>query len=174
MIEETKIKSVVFNQALLELEDAYINELEDMLISKLMEQKSVQLHGNFDEVIEFAGKTNYKIRLRRPNKNVWSIPFREFRESIRKVLRIGTSGLLNNGSQNAVLKKAKIDFPTTLLLNVLPEQEYKNRSFVGNPVVHPTYGEGSVMRISDSGNVEVQFKERIVRLKPNFIKLKTN
>jgi len=174
MIEETKIKSVIFNQALLELEDTYINELEDMLISKLMEQKTIRLHGNFDEVIEFAGRTNYKIRLRRPNKNVWSIPFREFRESIRKVLRIGTSGLYNNGSQNALLKKEKIDFPTALLLNILPEKEYKNRSFVGNPVIHPTYGDGEVIRISDSGNVEVQFKDRMVHLKPNFIKLKTN
>jgi len=81
---------------------------------------------------------------------------------------------LNNGSQNTLPKKEKIDLPTTLLLNVLPELEYKNRSFVGNPVVHPTYGEGKVIRISDSGNVEVQFKERLVRLKPNFIKLKTN
>jgi hypothetical protein len=174
MIEETKFKSVEFNQALLELEDAYINELEDMLISKLMEQKTIQLQGNYDEVIEFAGKTNYKIRLRIPNKNVWSIPFREFRESIRKVLRIGTSGLMDNSNQSALLKKVRIDFPTALLLNVLPEKEYKNRSFVGNPVVHPTYGDGCVIRISDSGNVEVQFKDRMVRLKPNFIKLKTN
>ena len=174
MIEETKFKSVVFNQALLELEDTYVNELEDMLISTLMEQKTVQLQGNIDEVIEFAGRTNYKIRLRRPNKNVWSIPFRDFRESIRKVLRIGTSGLLDNGSQDTILKKEKIDFPTALLLNVLPEKEYKKRSFVGNPVVHPTYGDGRVIRISDSGNVEVQFKDRMVRLKPNFIKLKTN
>ena len=78
MIEETKFKSLIFNQALLELEDAYINELEDMLLSKLMADKEVQLHGNFNEVIEFAGRTNYKIRLRRPNKNVWSIPLREF------------------------------------------------------------------------------------------------
>ena len=61
-----------------------------------------------------------------------------------------------------------------MLLNVLPEKEYKKRSFVGNPVIHPTYGEGIVVRISDTGNVEVQFKERLVRLKPNFIKLKTN
>jgi hypothetical protein len=89
-------------------------------------------------------------------------------------LRIGTSGLLDNGNQNSVLKREKIDLPTVLLLNVLPEKEYKKRSFVGNPVIHPTYGEGIVVGISDTGNVEVQFEERLVRLKPNFIKLKTN
>jgi len=174
MIEENKFSTADFNKALLELEDHYINELENMLISKLMEQKSVQLEGLSDEVIEFAGRTNYKIRLRRPNKNVWSIPFRDFRESIRKVLRIGTSGLLKDNNVSSVPKKEKIDYPIVLLLNVLPEKEYKTRSFVGNPVVHPTLGDGKVMRISESGNVEVQFKDRTVRLKSSFIKLKTN
>jgi len=174
MIEETKFTTADFNKALLELEYHYINELENLLISKLMEQKSVQLEGLADEVIEFAGRTNYKIRLRRPNKNVWSIPFRDFRESIRKVLRFGTSGLLKDNETEPIPKKIKIEYPIALLLNVLPEKEYKTRSFVGNPVIHPTLGDGKVIRISESGNVEVQFKDRTVRLKPNFIKLKTN
>ncbi len=171
MIEPTKIKFSDLRQALQELEAQFVNELEDMLISQLMEKKSVQLYGQKDEVLEFAGKTNYKIRLRRPQKNVWSVSFKDFRESIRKVLRNGTSRLVSEGTPLA--KRNKLDLPTSLLLNVLPAQEYENRSFIGNKVTHPMWGEGNIVSISDSGNVEVQFTERIVTLKPNFIKLET-
>ena len=59
--------------------------------------------------------------------------------------------------------------------NYDPSAKFEEQfSFVGNPVIHPTLGDGKVIRISDSGNVEVQFKDRTVRLKPNFIKLKMN
>ncbi len=173
MIEPNKFSSADLNQALHELEDRYIDELEDMLISQLMDQKSVQLYGETDEVLEFAGRTNYKIRLRRPNKNVWSISFKDFRESIRKVLRTGPSKILDENDSTAVAKEENIDYPTTLLLHVLPNDEYKNRSFVGNRVIHPTWGDGRIVSILDSGNVEVEFPDRKVVLKPNFIKLIT-
>jgi hypothetical protein len=171
MIETSKDKFSTLDQAMFNLEELYINELEDMLFSHLMENKRIQLAGNVSEIIEFAGKTNYKIRLRRPNKNVWAIPFKDFRESIRMVLRAGTDKLKVN--ENSISSpSAEMKFATSLLLNILPEKEYKTRSFVGKRVVHPKWGEGKILTISDSGNVDVQFKERVARLKPNFIKLK--
>lgn len=171
MIESTKIKASNFDQALVDLEDHFIDEIESMLLSRLIEQKSIHLNGVENETIEFAGKTNYKILLRRPNKNVWSIPFKEFRDSIRKVLRVGTDSLTVHEDQKSAVGK-DIKFETSLLLNVLPEKEYEVRSFVGNKVMHPHWGEGKIIYISETGNVEVQFKDRVVRLKPNFIKLK--
>lgn len=173
MIEPSKITSSDLNQALHELEDLYIDELENMLMSQLMDQKSVHLYGKTDEILEFAGRTNYKIRLRIPNKNVWSISFKDFRESIRKVLRTGPSKILDGNGSTTPTREENLDYPTNLLLHVLPNDEYKNRSFVGNKVNHPTWGVGKIVSISDSGNVEVEFTNRKVILKPNFIKLVT-
>jgi hypothetical protein len=171
MIETPKNKFSTLDQAMFNLEEIYINELEDMLFSRLIEDKRIQLDGDVNEIIEFAGKTNYKIRLRRPNKNVWAIPFKNFRESIRAVLREGTDKLkIKENHSNSQSNEMK--FATSLLLNILPEKEYNIRSFVGKRVVHPKWGEGKILSISDSGNVDVQFKDRVVRLKPNFIKLK--
>ena len=171
MIETSKEKLSTLDQAMFNLEELYINELEDMLFSRLIENERIQLAGNASEIIEFAGKTNYKIRLRRPNKNVWAIPFKDFRESIRMVLRAGTDKLKVK-ENNTSSPSAEMKFATSLLLNILPEKEYETRSFVGKRVVHPKWGEGKILTISDSGNVDVQFKERVARLKPNFIKLK--
>ncbi len=172
MINTSKLKSLEFNQALYEIEDRYVNELENMLISKLIEEKSVHLHGKYREILEFAGRTNYKIRLKIPNKNVWSISFRDFRESIRKVLRTGKIFEYNQENMNSALDNELFDLPICLLLHVLPTKEYENRSFVGNKVIHPTLGNGKVISISDSGNVDVEFEDRVAKLRPNYIKLK--
>ncbi len=172
MINTSKLKSLEFNQALYEIEDRYVNELENMLISKLIEEKSVHLHGKYREILEFAGRTNYKIRLKIPNKNVWSISFRDFRESIRKVLRTGKIFEYNQENMNSAPDNELFDLPICLLLHVLPTKEYENRSFVGNKVIHPTLGNGKVISISDSGNVDVEFEDRVAKLRPNYIKLK--
>ncbi|MFZ0389385.1 MAG: hypothetical protein WAN36_02915, partial [Calditrichia bacterium] len=121
--------------------------------------------------LEYAGKTNFKIRFKRPNKNVWSVPFQDFRESIRHVLR---EGRLNAVEAEEDHQKETMDLPTLLLLHVLPDEEFARRSFVGNKVDHPTMGEGRIVRITASGNVVVEFLERQVKLKPGFIKLKTS
>jgi hypothetical protein len=171
MLESQKNKFSTLDQAIFNLEELYINELEDMLYSRLIEDKRIELNGNVKETIEFAGKTNYKIRLRRPNKNVWAIPFKDFREAIRVVLRIGTHKL--KVKENLGYSPShEIKYATSLLLNILPEKEYQQRSFVGKRVVHPKWGEGKILSISESGNADVQFRDRVVRLKPNFIKLK--
>jgi ribosomal protein L19E len=174
MIKTSKLKSEDFSQTFSEMENRYIEELEEMLLSKLISEKSIHLSGKYDETLEFAGRTNYKIRLRVPNKNVWSISFRDFRESIRKVLRNGIiteSEFVEDktGATEKVFKQL-----TTLLLHVLPEEEYIERSFIGNSVIHPTLGSGKVISISDSGNVEVEFRDKIAKLKPNYIQLKTS
>jgi hypothetical protein len=172
MIEPGKLTSSDLNVALQDLEDSSIVELENMLISELLAKKSIRLHGRFEEVLEFAGRTNYKIRLRQPNKTVWSVSYKDCRESIRKVLRLGTPTIFGEGQISRTDKKDQLDHHTTLLLNILPEQEYEMRSFIGNPVVHPNWGIGRLTRINENGNIEVQFEDRTVRLKPDFIKLK--
>ncbi len=172
MINESRLTSTDFKKVFSELEESCVGELEDLLLSRLMENKSVVVPGTDEEILEFAGRTNYKIRLKRPNKNVWSITFQEFRESIRKVLRKGRLDEFNGKAKSQGEKGNGFDLPTQLLLHVLPNEEYRRRSFVGNTVVHPTMGEGAVVGISDSGNVEVEFQERVVMLKPGFVKLK--
>ncbi|MBN2366565.1 MAG: hypothetical protein JXL67_10390 [Calditrichaeota bacterium] len=173
MINPAQITSSDLNKALHDLEDHYIDEIEDILISTLMEKKSVQLHGDIDEVLEFAGRTNYKLLLRRPHKNVWSVSFKDFRESVRKVLRRGPEKVLDR-ENNSGSKKENLDLPTHLLLHVIPENEYQSRSFVGNKVVHSKWGIGEILSISESGNVKVEFNGRHVVLKPNFIELQTD
>ncbi len=172
MIEPAKLTSCDLNQAIEDLENRYIGEIENLLISTLMEQKSVHLHGDVDEVLEFAGRTNYKILLRRPNKNVWSVSFKDFRESVRKVLRTGPEKILDE--ENSGSKNDDLDLPTHLLLHVLPEDEYENRSFVGNRVLHSKWGTGEILGILESGNVRVKFDGKQVMLKPDFVKLDTH
>jgi hypothetical protein len=174
MIKPSKLKSEDFCQTLSEMEDRYIEELEEMLISKLISEKSVHLAGKHEETLEFAGRTNYKIRLRVPNKNVWSISFRDFRESIRKVLRKGIVSESEFEEDKSRATEKLLDQLTTLLLHILPEEEYKERSFIGNKVTHPTLGSGKVISISDSGNVEVEFRDKVAKIKPNYIQLKTS
>lgn len=172
MIDPLNFKSANFKETFEELEEAYLDELGESLIRRLMEKKSVELPGAAKEVLEFAGRTNYKIRLKRPNKNVWSVSFQDFREAIRKVLRKGRLNSLEGQNEKSAESTGPFDLPTSMLLHILPDDEYKKRSFVGNRVIHPTMGEGRVVHITDTGNVEVKFDERIVKLKPTFVKLK--
>lgn len=172
MIKPTHFTSCDFKNTFEALEEHFLDELEGLLVSKLMEQKSITLPNAENEVVEFAGRTNYKIRLKRPNKSVWSVSFQEFRESIRTVLRNGGLDPLQvNGEKPA--KKRNMELPTLILLHILPDEEYKSRSFVGNQVEHQTMGEGEVLGITNKGNVEVKFDDRKVMLKPRFVKLKS-
>ncbi|MFN2126714.1 MAG: hypothetical protein ACK2TU_02545, partial [Anaerolineales bacterium] len=66
------------------------------------------------------------------------------------------------------------ELPTNMVLHILSDEEYASRSFVGNAVEHPTLGLGKVMAISDSGNVEVKFRDRVATLKPGYVRLKKN
>lgn len=174
MIEVKELKSENLSQILNETEEMFVNELENMLLSKLIEEKSIRIQGQHEEVLEFAGRTNHKIRLRVPNKNVWSVSFRDLGDTIRKVLRTGSifSDEFVNG--NSKYGDQVFDHHTNLLLHILPQKEYEKRSLVGNEVVHSSLGHGKVIRISETGNVVVKFEDRTVRLKPNFIKLRTS
>lgn len=174
MIEVTELKSENLSQILNETEEVFVNELENMLLSKLIEEKSIRIQGQYEEVLEFAGRTNHKIRLRVPNKNVWSVSFRDLGESIRKVLRTGSIFSDEIVSGNSKSGDQVFDHHTNLLLHILPQKEYEKRSLVGNEVVHSSLGYGKVISISESGNVVVKFEDRTVRLKPNFIKLRTS
>lgn len=171
MIESKKFSSPNFNENFQQLEKLFVDELEQKVVSTLVEKRTIVLPGTRDEVLEFAGRTNYKLRLKRPNKNVWSVPLQTFRESIRKVLREGKLTPLEQNAKAPRNKSGEDALATLLLLHILPEEEYYLRSFVGNQVHHPTLGEGKVVRITDSGNVEVAFAERVVRLKPDFVQL---
>jgi hypothetical protein len=163
LIEPEKLKSPDFQKTFHELEEYYIDELESMLLNLLIE-----------ETIEFAGRTNYKIRVRRPHKNVWSIPLKDFRESIRKVLRQGMLDPINPKKLESTRFERPSELPTNMVLHILSDEEYERRSFVGNPVVHATLGLGKVVAISESGNVDVKFRDRVATLKPNYVRLKTN
>ncbi len=167
MIDPAKLKTANFQSSLHDLEEFYITELENMVITELMEKRRIQLHGRFNEILEFVGRTNYKISLRRPNKDIWSISFKDFREAIRKILRTGTSPVFSPNNQ-----KEQYDAKIAMLLHVLPENEYQNRSFIGNSVVHPHWGTGKLIGINDNGNVQVEFKDQVVKLKPDFVELK--
>lgn len=173
MISPFNFDSSNFEENFRQLESAFVAELEEMMISTLIDKKSVEVMGNWKETIEFAGKTNFKVRLKRPNKNVWSVPVQSIKDSIKKVLR---EGELVSISENFKDKKVSVnnkELPLQMLLHILPDKEYENRSFVGNQVVHPTLGEGKIERITESGNVEIRFSDRVVKMKPNFINLVT-
>ena len=172
MINPSELENKNFNEVFPDLEALYIDELETMLVSNLIENKKVEIVGKEADVLEFIGKTNFKLRLKRPHKNVWSISLQSLKDSIKKVLRIGELVPLTNNSHKILEKTDTIDLPVLLLLHTIPGIEYENRSFVGNKVIHPKLGEGKVNRISDSGNVEIQFNDKTVLLKPNFVQLK--
>ena len=127
MIDTSDLKTADFEITFRELEENYIDELEKMLISELVEKKSLLLPGTKEEVLEFIGKTNFKIHLKRPNKNVWSVSSRNFRESIRKVLRKGKLSPLNEKLTEHADKIEHFDLPIFMLLHVLPNKEYQNR-----------------------------------------------
>ncbi|GAB4372267.1 MAG: hypothetical protein Kow0042_15520 [Calditrichia bacterium] len=174
MIEPNQIDTKNFKKIFTKLEETYIDELENLLISKLYQDKVVAIPGFENESIEFVGRTNYTIRLKRPNKNFWSISFQTLRKSIRKVLR---EGKLEPVDPTLLEKEDLQEFDevaVSMLLHILPDNEYLSRSFVGNLVEHPTLGEGRVIRISESGNVEIEFGDRSVMLKPGFVQLKLN
>lgn len=174
MIEPEKLKSSEFQETFQELEEHYIDELENKLLNLLIEKRCLKVQGDHEETIEFAGKTNYKIRVRRPHKNVWSISLKDFRESIRKVLRQGMLDPINPKKLESTKFERPGELPTNMVLHILSDEEYASRSFVGNAVEHPTLGLGKVMAISDSGNVEVKFRDRIATLKPGYVRLKKN
>jgi hypothetical protein len=172
MINLTKLENTNFNEVFTNLETVYVNELENMLVSNLIENRKVEVSGTESDSLEFLSKTNFKLRLKRPNKNVWSISLQALKNSIKKVLRLGMLVPLDEKKQITKAKTEILDLPVLLLLHTIPDKEYESRSFVGNRVIHPKLGEGIVHKISDSGNVEIQFREKTVLLKPNFIKLK--
>jgi len=172
MINPSKLESEEFDKIFKQLETTYIEELENMMISNLMEKKSIEIPGTNHETIEFAGRTNFKIRLKRPNKNIWSVSVQTLKESIRRVLREGILLPICSKIKEDTSKVKEFDLPVLMLLHTIPEQEYQTRSFVGNIVAHPTLGEGKILRITESGNVEIQFKDRKVKLKPNYVQLK--
>lgn len=172
MINTEKLPSSNLQEALDSFETHFIEELEQMVVSRLFEIKTIHIPGTKNDTVEFAGRTNFKIRLKRPNKNVWSIPLQSIRDSIKKVLREGEIGPIETPAKEPT-KSNSLEMPLSLLLHTLPDEEYHARSFVGNAVIHPTLGEGRVSRISETGNVEVDFKDRHVMIKPGFVSLKT-
>ena len=173
MIDTNMFTSPEFQENFQRLEIRFVEELEHTIIAHLMEQRSIALPDLPEEVIEFAGKTNFKIRIKRPNKNVWSVPLQEFRHAIRQVLREGKLPSLEEVQKAPRNHHEETIKATLLLLHILPEEEFYKRSFVGNKVVHITLGEGEIVQITETGNVVVDFSNRRVKLKPAFIQLKT-
>lgn len=173
MIESSVLEQLNFAENYSELEEQFVSELENMILSQLIENGRVTSQAKGEDVIEFAGRTNFKIRVKRPNKNVWSIPIQLLKEAIRKVLREGK--LLTTGGSYAVSKTGKpshLETPLKLLLASVPEEEYRKRSLVGNLVTHEVYGEGIIRRITNTGNVEIEFENKVALLKPGFFELK--
>ncbi len=171
MIDPTKFKSPKFSDVFEELENLFLDELENLLINQLIEQKEIRLHDFMDETLEFAGRTNFKLTLKRPNKNVWSVSLKTLRDALRHILREGKVPTLEDKS----LELNEHDrLPIIMLVHCIPEEEYRARSFVGNIVKHEVLGEGRILRIGKSGNVEVQFRDRMAKLKPDFVRLKLN
>ncbi len=169
MIDPAKFKSPKFSEVFEELENLFLNELENLLINQLIEQKEIRLHDFRDETLEFAGRTNFKLTLKRPNKNVWSVSLKTLHDALRHILREGKVPSLDDKS----LELDEHDrLPIIMLVHCIPEQEYQVRSFVGNIVEHEVLGEGRILRIGKSGNVEVQFHDRKAKLKPDFVTLK--
>lgn len=172
MIETSKLPSTDFEKNFEELEGQYINEIEGMISAQLFEKGHLPVNQEEVDEVEFFGRTNFKIRLKQPNKNVWSIPIQLLKKSIQKVLRNG--GNIEEGVTIASTKKSEANYemPIKLLLKSIPEEEFQKRTFVGNTVDHEVYGEGVIKSINDTGNVEVKFQERQVLLKPEFCKLR--
>lgn len=172
MISPSKLEDTNFSQVFGVLEAAYVSEIENMLVANLIENKTVEIPGTDKDSLEFLAKTNFKLRLKRPHKNVWSVSLQSLKDSIRKVLREGKLEPVSEKSTSNSVKTRGFELPVFLLLHTVPNEEFLNRSFVGNKVTHPQLGEGEVIRISDSGNVEIQFPEKTILLKPGFIQLK--
>lgn len=166
MIDPAKFESGEFKKIFEDLENTALDELENMVLSQLIEQKVLRIYGLEDETLEFAGRTNFKLRLKRPNKNVWSISLKALRDALRLALRQGKLPALDETVRGKVGKK---ELPMLLLLHAIPNDEVESRSFVGNKVIHEILGEGKIVRISQSGNVEIQFNNKTTKLKPGFV-----
>lgn len=171
MIDPQLLQSDNFEEIYPRLESGFVDELENLALNRLYRERFFELPGPTHEKVEFVSKSNYKIRIKRPNKNLWSVPLQDFRKCIKVALREGTiSPDIPFGDENA--PPAEEELPLMSLLHVLPEEEYLKRSLVGNAVEHKTLGEGKIVRILESGNLEVQFKDQTLVLKPSFVKLK--
>lgn len=173
MIEASKLKGVEFHENFEEVEAQYIDEIENIISSQLFEKGHLRFEE--EEDLEFFGRTNFKIRLKQPNKNVWSVPIQLLKKSIGSVLRNGGNieagiAFISEGRKQA----SDYELPIKLLLKSIPKEEFEKRTFVGNPVDHEIYGGGVIMGINETGNVEVKFEDREVLLKPEFCKLKTS
>ncbi len=172
MIDTSDLKHFDFSRHYPEMEERFIFEIETMIFETLIQQGRVAIEGDENNVLEFYNRTNFKVRVKRPQKNVWSIPIQTLRNAIRKVLR---EGHLRREDGSLAIKidtrPAKLDVPVQLLLRLVPEDEYVKRSLVGNKVRHNVYGEGRIQRITETGNVEVAFKDKIVKLKPQYFEL---
>lgn len=170
MIDPTRFVSANFTDNFPQLEEEAVAELENLLFSRLLEQGQVTVG---EEVLEFAGRTNFKLRVKRPNRSVWSIPLKQLRDTLRQVLREGPQILdqepfvVSRGGRTTTTSEG-----LRLLLLSIPPEEYQSRSFIGNEVEHGVYGVGKIVRINDSGNVEIEFPEKCVLLKPQFFRLK--
>jgi hypothetical protein len=171
MIETSNLVGVDFQENFEELEDRFVDEIENIISSQLFEKGCINSSQNANDHLEFFGRTNFKIRLKQPNKNVWSIPIQLLKKSIKQVLRNG------GDIETLSLHEKKNDrmgyeLPIKLLLKSVPEEEIRKRTFVGNIVAHSIYGDGIIKAINGTGNIEVKFKDREVLLKPEFCKLK--
>jgi hypothetical protein len=171
MIETSKLNGVDFHENFEALEDQFVDEIENIISSQLFEKGCINSEKNENGEVEFFGRTNFKIRLKQPNKNVWSVPIQLLKRSIKKVLRNGG----NLESLTVPEKKSArsgYEVPIGMLLKSIPDDEFKKRTFVGNTIDHSVYGEGVIKGINDTGNIEVEFKDREILLKPEFCKLK--
>ncbi len=155
-----------------ELEETLISELENMIYARLMADRFIRPDDQPENEIEFLQRTTYKIMIRRPNKHVWSVPLPELRNAIRQVLRKGR--LFDETGKLAIQVPSKPAYMAQAigaLLQAIPEEEYLKRSLVGNKVQHTVYGEGIIRAITDTGNVEIAFEDKITLLKPQFFRL---
>ncbi len=174
MIDPSKLEDFDFSKDYEALEEQLVIEIENIIIAQLIENGRVTAEPPSENTLEFAGKTNFKLRVKRRNKNVWSIPTDQLRNAIRTVLREGKIWQDDEGYYITTKsgKPAPLDRPMKLILASIPQEEYERRSFVGLPVEHDVYGEGFIRRITDTGNVEIQFNDRVSLLKPGFFRLK--
>ena len=96
------------------------------------------------------------------------------KDAIRKVLREGflraEDGKIHH---QFICKPASVEAALHLLLRIVPEEEYHRRSIVGNRVHHKIYGEGVIKRVTSTGNVEVEFADKCVKLKPDYFQIVT-
>jgi len=154
------------------LEDELVAELENLIYNRLVKDRFIRLNDQADNEIEFLQRTTYKIMVRRPNKHVWSVPLPELRNAIRKAIRKGRPwDDQGNLTIEVPSKPQYLPKAIAALLQAIPEEEYQRRSLVGNRVVHNVYGEGVIQSITDTGNVEIVFKDKVALLKPRFFRL---